>query len=104
MFTKPDIAIERVSVAMGMQVGAALNATYHPDVQRNNSVQCMVMFVSACVLMAMAMLMSVSVSDYLEQVSFDLNGHASASVNDSCIFASLFFNFQGFLTQERCAS
>ena len=73
-----------------MQVGAAFHVTHHPDVQHNNSVKCMAMCMSTCMLMTMAMLMSVSVSDCIERVNFDLNGHVSASVNDHCVFASLF--------------
>ena len=79
-----------------MQVGAAFNAIHRFDLQHNNSVQCKVMFMSAYMLLTMAMLLSVSVSDCLEQVNFDLNGHVSASVNDSCVFASLFSKFQWF--------
>ena len=80
-----------------MKVGAAFHVTHHPDVQHNNSVQFMAMFMSTCKLMAMATLMSVCVSDCLEQVSFDLNGHVSANVNDNCGFASLFPNFTCFM-------
>ena len=70
------MSIECVSVGVGVQVGVTFNVNHHPDAQHNNSVQCMVMFMSACMLMPIAMVISVSGSDCLEQASVDLSAQA----------------------------